>query len=213
MYLKTDLQTFDVKELNSKFDVILVEPPLEEYQRTMGVTNMQFWGWDQVRFMLWCTSYKYRNDLGWGTWMHCNQKLGNICSSAIVATKFDEIFLGHARCLYWTYVLRTILVIIRDLMCQWGTLVSHIYQLWASGQSLCLSFFAYWCASRLSQTTGEVSIGGALNQHSPLYWLWWYLQTSDGNDIHGPRRERGHWDPATPWQLQQSWRVQHKMLI
>lgn len=48
MYLKTDLQTFDLKELNSKFDVILVEPPLEEYQRTMGVTNMQFWGWDQV---------------------------------------------------------------------------------------------------------------------------------------------------------------------
>ncbi|XP_069700084.1 N6-adenosine-methyltransferase non-catalytic subunit [Periplaneta americana] len=48
MYLKTDLQTFDMKELNSKFDVILVEPPLEEYQRTMGVTNMQFWGWDQI---------------------------------------------------------------------------------------------------------------------------------------------------------------------
>lgn len=52
MYLKTELQTFDMKELNSKFDVILVEPPLEEYQRTMGVTNMQFWGWDQVRFIL-----------------------------------------------------------------------------------------------------------------------------------------------------------------
>jgi mRNA (2'-O-methyladenosine-N6-)-methyltransferase len=53
MYLKTELQTFDMKELNSKFDVILVEPPLEEYQRTMGVTNMQFWGWDQVRTMSW----------------------------------------------------------------------------------------------------------------------------------------------------------------
>jgi hypothetical protein len=49
MYLKTDLETFDTKELNSKFDVILVEPPLEEYQRTMGVTNMQFWDWDKVR--------------------------------------------------------------------------------------------------------------------------------------------------------------------
>jgi mRNA (2'-O-methyladenosine-N6-)-methyltransferase len=59
MYLKTELQTFDMKELNSKFDVILVEPPLEEYQRTMGVTNMQFWGWDQVRFIL----YKYKVDL------------------------------------------------------------------------------------------------------------------------------------------------------
>jgi hypothetical protein len=55
MYLKTELQTFDMKELNSKFDVILVEPPLEEYQRTMGVTNMQFWGWDQVRLWLYYT--------------------------------------------------------------------------------------------------------------------------------------------------------------
>lgn len=59
MYLKTELQTFDMKELNSKFDVILVEPPLEEYQRTMGVTNMQFWGWDQVRFILWCELMMY----------------------------------------------------------------------------------------------------------------------------------------------------------
>lgn len=48
MYLKCDLQNFDLKDLKSKFDVILVEPPLEEYQRTMGVTNMEFWGWDQV---------------------------------------------------------------------------------------------------------------------------------------------------------------------
>ncbi|XP_044738370.1 N6-adenosine-methyltransferase non-catalytic subunit [Chrysoperla carnea] len=48
MYLKCDLANFDLKELNSKFDVILVEPPLEEYQRTMGATNMQFWSWDQI---------------------------------------------------------------------------------------------------------------------------------------------------------------------
>ncbi|XP_071455156.1 N(6)-adenosine-methyltransferase non-catalytic subunit METTL14 [Hetaerina americana] len=48
MYLKCDLQTFDMKELRSKFDVILVEPPLEEYQRTMGVTNMEFWNWEQI---------------------------------------------------------------------------------------------------------------------------------------------------------------------
>lgn len=67
MYLKTDLQTFDMKELNSKFDVILVEPPLEEYQRTMGVTNMQFWGWDQVRFILCCdvsVLCKYKEEVG-----------------------------------------------------------------------------------------------------------------------------------------------------
>uniref|UniRef100_A0A1B6CCX0 N(6)-adenosine-methyltransferase non-catalytic subunit METTL14 n=2 Tax=Clastoptera arizonana TaxID=38151 RepID=A0A1B6CCX0_9HEMI len=48
MFLKCDLQTFNLKDINQKFDVILVEPPLEEYQRTMGVTNMQFWGWDQI---------------------------------------------------------------------------------------------------------------------------------------------------------------------
>ncbi|XP_018320387.1 N6-adenosine-methyltransferase non-catalytic subunit-like [Agrilus planipennis] len=48
MYLKCDLTNYDLKNLNSKFDVILIEPPLEEYQRTMGVTNIQFWTWDQI---------------------------------------------------------------------------------------------------------------------------------------------------------------------
>ncbi|XP_039287224.1 N6-adenosine-methyltransferase non-catalytic subunit isoform X2 [Nilaparvata lugens] len=48
MFLKCDLQNFNLKDLNNQFDVILVEPPLEEYQRTMGVTNMQFWSWDQI---------------------------------------------------------------------------------------------------------------------------------------------------------------------
>ncbi|XP_066584762.1 N6-adenosine-methyltransferase non-catalytic subunit isoform X3 [Prorops nasuta] len=40
MYLKTDLFSYNLKELNCKFDVILIEPPLEEYQRTCGVTNI-----------------------------------------------------------------------------------------------------------------------------------------------------------------------------
>ncbi|XP_022909160.2 N(6)-adenosine-methyltransferase non-catalytic subunit METTL14 [Onthophagus taurus] len=52
MYLKCDLTSFDLKTTltASKFDVILVEPPLEEYQRTtMGsATNRQFWSWDQI---------------------------------------------------------------------------------------------------------------------------------------------------------------------
>lgn len=48
MYLKCDLATYDLKTINSKFDVILIEPPLEEYQRTMGATNMQFWSWDHI---------------------------------------------------------------------------------------------------------------------------------------------------------------------
>ncbi|KAG8258923.1 N6-adenosine-methyltransferase subunit mettl14 [Homalodisca vitripennis] len=47
MFLKCELQNFNFKDLNNKFDVILVEPPLEEYQRTMGVTNTQFWSWEQ----------------------------------------------------------------------------------------------------------------------------------------------------------------------
>ena len=47
MYLQTDLQTFDLHELPTKFDVILVEPPLEEYQHT-GVTNVQFWDWQKI---------------------------------------------------------------------------------------------------------------------------------------------------------------------
>ena len=49
MYLKTDLLSFELRQLRSEFDVILVEPPLEEYQRTLGVTNQRFWNWDEVR--------------------------------------------------------------------------------------------------------------------------------------------------------------------
>lgn len=52
MYLKCDVKTFDLRELNSQFDVILVEPPLEEYQRSQGVTNMQFWSWEDVSYIL-----------------------------------------------------------------------------------------------------------------------------------------------------------------
>lgn len=48
MFLKCDLKDLDLKELNMKFDVIHIEPPLEEYQRTLGVTNMQSWSWDQI---------------------------------------------------------------------------------------------------------------------------------------------------------------------
>ncbi|KAG9509577.1 N6-adenosine-methyltransferase non-catalytic subunit [Fragariocoptes setiger] len=49
MYLKCDLRQFDFRELECKFDVILIEPPLEEYQRTQGrVTNTDFWSWDEI---------------------------------------------------------------------------------------------------------------------------------------------------------------------
>lgn len=48
MYLRCDLGTLDFKELGTKFDVVLIEPPLEEYQRSLGVTNMEFWNWEQI---------------------------------------------------------------------------------------------------------------------------------------------------------------------
>ncbi|MCL4131563.1 UNVERIFIED_CONTAM: hypothetical protein GTU68_058720 [Idotea baltica] len=48
MYLQTDLHSFDLSELPTKFDVILVEPPLEEYQHTYGVTNLQSWDWEKI---------------------------------------------------------------------------------------------------------------------------------------------------------------------
>lgn len=49
MYLKCDLnQQGQLRQLDCKFDVILVDPPLEEYQRTQGVTKTKFWSWDSI---------------------------------------------------------------------------------------------------------------------------------------------------------------------
>lgn len=50
MYLKADLKTFDLKNLGVKFDVILIEPPLEEYFRGSSSTTSasNFWNWDEI---------------------------------------------------------------------------------------------------------------------------------------------------------------------
>lgn len=48
MYLKCDLETFDFNDLDCKFDVILIEPPLEEYQRSHGVVHDKYWSWDEI---------------------------------------------------------------------------------------------------------------------------------------------------------------------
>ncbi|XP_066574166.1 N(6)-adenosine-methyltransferase non-catalytic subunit METTL14 [Amia ocellicauda] len=49
MYLQADLENFDLRELKCKFDVILIEPPLEEYYRESGsVANERFWTWDEI---------------------------------------------------------------------------------------------------------------------------------------------------------------------
>lgn len=50
MYLKTDLKTFDLKNLGVKFDVILIEPPLEEYFKGTSSTagGGNFWNWEEI---------------------------------------------------------------------------------------------------------------------------------------------------------------------
>ncbi|ODN06628.1 Methyltransferase-like protein 14 [Orchesella cincta] len=85
MYLKTDLRTFPLSSLPVKFDVILIEPPLEEYQRTRGVTgDIDFVNWDEILnldipavaasrsfLFLWCGSSEGL-DLG----RHCLRRWG-----------------------------------------------------------------------------------------------------------------------------------------
>ncbi|KXJ18842.1 N6-adenosine-methyltransferase non-catalytic subunit [Exaiptasia diaphana] len=73
MYLRADLMTYDVAELDCKFDVILIDPPLEEYQRRdAGVSfNWKPWSWDEIMkldveevaaqrsfIFLWCGSHE-----------------------------------------------------------------------------------------------------------------------------------------------------------
>ena len=51
MYLKVpDLSTFDLNSGGLKFDVILIDPPLEEYQRRASGINFSWnhWDWDEV---------------------------------------------------------------------------------------------------------------------------------------------------------------------
>ncbi|KAK7111715.1 N(6)-adenosine-methyltransferase non-catalytic subunit METTL14-like [Littorina saxatilis] len=48
MYLKCDLETYDLRDIPVKFDVILVEPPLEEYQRTQGAVFDKYWDWNEI---------------------------------------------------------------------------------------------------------------------------------------------------------------------
>ncbi|XP_062547469.1 N6-adenosine-methyltransferase non-catalytic subunit [Armigeres subalbatus] len=52
MYLRADLKSFDLKALGTKFDVILIEPPLEEYARggaaVAAGAPRNFWSWDEI---------------------------------------------------------------------------------------------------------------------------------------------------------------------
>ena len=49
-YLDCDLHLFDLDELECKFDVVYIDPPLEEYQRRASGTtfNWKPWTWDEV---------------------------------------------------------------------------------------------------------------------------------------------------------------------
>ena len=47
--MKCDLETFELQDLGCKFDVILIEPPLQEYQRVNGAVFDKYWDWDEVR--------------------------------------------------------------------------------------------------------------------------------------------------------------------
>lgn len=47
-YMNCDLEVFDLAELDSKFDVILIEPPLEEMTRMCGAVCDKYWTWEEV---------------------------------------------------------------------------------------------------------------------------------------------------------------------
>uniref|UniRef100_A0A8C7J8S4 N(6)-adenosine-methyltransferase non-catalytic subunit METTL14 n=1 Tax=Oncorhynchus kisutch TaxID=8019 RepID=A0A8C7J8S4_ONCKI len=51
MYLQADPEHFDLRDLKTKFDVILLEPPLEEYYRESGIPHTErYWNWDDVSY-------------------------------------------------------------------------------------------------------------------------------------------------------------------
>ncbi|XP_059617132.1 N6-adenosine-methyltransferase non-catalytic subunit [Phlebotomus argentipes] len=52
MYLQADMKSLDLKSLGTKFDVILIEPPLEEYAKggaaVAGGASRSFWSWEEI---------------------------------------------------------------------------------------------------------------------------------------------------------------------
>ncbi|XP_076074304.1 N(6)-adenosine-methyltransferase non-catalytic subunit METTL14-like [Mytilus galloprovincialis] len=48
MYLKCDLEQFDLMDLGMKFDVILIEPPLKHYNIANGAVYDKYWNWDEI---------------------------------------------------------------------------------------------------------------------------------------------------------------------
>lgn len=106
MYLKCDLnQSIHLRQLNCKFDVILIDPPLEEYQRTQGVTKTKFWSWESLMqleieeiaasrsfIFLWCGSSDGL-DLG----RQCLRKWGFRRCEDICWIKTNKKNIGHKK--------------------------------------------------------------------------------------------------------------------
>ena len=104
MYLKCDLrESGQLRQLNCKFDVILIDPPLEEYQRTQGVTKTKFWSWENIMrleieevsaprsfIFLWCGSSDGL-DLG----RQCLRKWGYRRCEDICWIKTNKKNIGH----------------------------------------------------------------------------------------------------------------------
>ena len=70
---------FDLDELECKFDVVYIDPPLEEYQRRASGTTFSWkpWTWDEVRSInitLQCTSCTFH---------------GKICECCIQSVVFE----------------------------------------------------------------------------------------------------------------------------
>jgi mRNA m6A methyltransferase non-catalytic subunit len=61
MYLRCDIlaNDFTLASLESEFDVILVEPPLEEYKRTNGIHFDRYVTWEEVKMCMMSTDTYY----------------------------------------------------------------------------------------------------------------------------------------------------------
>ncbi|XP_067928772.1 N6-adenosine-methyltransferase non-catalytic subunit-like [Watersipora subatra] len=49
MYQRCDLLSYDLSNLQNQFDVILIEPPLHEYQSSNGIVYEKYWSWNEIR--------------------------------------------------------------------------------------------------------------------------------------------------------------------
>ena len=85
MYLQTDVRSFDLSTLGVKFDVILLEPPLEEYQRrASGVTfSWTPWEWEEVRVGSNWESEGLVKVRVVTNWMFANAALGDITEYSV----------------------------------------------------------------------------------------------------------------------------------